>query len=159
MKKVLAYFMTFCIILFSFAGCSLFKSDEELIKNRIEKFSYAYNTGDLNAIIECFDTKSRNKYKAAINIAENIGGAVLGKLSKSGLGLNIADLFGFSVGTVSNDDLLNIEIIQINILDEQNASIEVKMGYKDKMSDFSTNAVFTMLKENGDWYIKDCRKK
>lgn len=158
MQRVWIAAITVFIFIASLGACSPQKSDEELIEARIDEFLTAYNTGDLDAVLNCLDAKTRNAYKSAIGITEALGGAVpnvggiLGEIS-------ISDLFGISIGIMSKGDVLMVDIRQINIQDGTTATVDVTMGYKDKLDAFSSEAVFTMLKENGNWYIKNFEDK
>ena len=49
------------------SGC-LGKSDEELIRDRMNTFLTAYNSGDLQGVLQCMDAKTRNTYQSALNI-------------------------------------------------------------------------------------------
>lgn len=161
MHRILAIIVTIIIPITLFTACLFQKSDEELIEARINRFLTAYNTGDLDAVIECLDAKTRNTYKSTMNLVENIGGALLGKVTETKIGLNLSDLFdfsdlfGISVGTISEDDILTVDIQEIIIEDETHATVNVTISYNTNIADLSEDAYFTMLKENGDWYIKN----
>lgn len=155
MRRVVLLLLIFIIVISMFSACDfLVKSDDVLIRTRIDCFLEAYNTGDMDAVLECLDAKTRNTYKSAMGLAEAFGG------SFTGLGgITIKDIFGISVGMSSNGNILTVEIQQINIKDEHNAVVEATMSYTDKIQNFSDEAIFTMLKEDGDWYIKNFEDK
>lgn len=169
MKRILLLTLTLFFTCITISGCSLNNfvndaelieaTDEELIEVRIDSFVTAYNNGDINAVLECFDTKTRNTYKLAMSFTENIGGAFLKDITGLGIDVSLSDLFGFSVGIISDDDLLSAEISNINISDEENAAVDVTLSYKDMQSELSEDCTFIMLKEDGDWFIKDLESK
>ncbi len=137
-----------------FSGCFFEKkSDEDLIRDRINAFLKAYNSGDISAVLDCMDAKTRNEYSAIVNI----GSALLGK---SGLGgVSVSDLFALGVGGMSEGDILSVSNEEIELIDSQNARVNVEMSYKDKVSQMNSGAVFTMVKEGDDWFIKDFKEK
>lgn len=134
------------------SACTSPKSDEELIESRINNFLKAYNSGDIDAVLDCLDAKTRNTYKAAMNI----GNVLIGK---TGFGFDLSDLFGLGVGLMSEDDILTISDTTINMVDDTKATVDVTLGYKDKMSDMQEKAFFTMIKEDNDWFIKNLESK
>ena len=84
------------------SGCVSFaKSDEEKIKSRLESFTNAYNSGDLEKMLDCMDSKTKNTYKSAINITDSL-------IGKTGFKINLNDLFGLSVGITSDGELMTL---------------------------------------------------
>lgn len=157
-KRILTVSMVLLLCFFSLFACSAPKSDEELIESKINQFLKAYNSGDMDAVLECLAARTKNQVSSAMKIAQAIGGAVpkvggiLGKIS-------ISDLFGVSVGMVSDDDILTISDTTINIVSDTKATVDVVLGYKDKLSDTQGKAFFTMVKEDNDWFIKNLEGK
>lgn len=151
-RKFLAVIMALFLCFSLLSACASPKSDKELIESRINSFLKAYNSGDMDAVLECLDAKTKNTYKAAMNI----GNVLIGK---TGFGIKLSDLFGISVGTMSEDDILTISDTTINMVDDTKATVDVTLGYKDKISDTQEKAFFTMIKEDNDWFIKNLESK
>lgn len=147
-RRFLAVIMMLLLCFSLLSACTFQKSDEELIESRIDQFLKAYNAGDMEAILDCLDTKTKNTYEAAMNI----GNILIGK---TGFDINLSDLFSISVGTMSEGDILTISDTTINISDDTKATVYVTLGYKDKMNDTQEKAFFTMIKEDNDWFIND----
>lgn len=151
-KKILTV-LIICLMCFSsMVGCIITKSDEELIELKINQFLNAYNSGDMDSVLECLDSKTRNTYESAMNI----GNALIGK---SGFKIGISDLFGIAVGTISEEDILTISEINIAIKNETEATVDVTLAYKDKISDTTEAAYFTMVKEDNEWFINNFQSK
>ena len=129
------------------------KTDEEQIKDRIDSFLTAYNTGDGKGVLDCLDAKTRNKFEAAINITESI----VGTFTK-GCDISIYDLFAVGTGVLTDGELLSVEIQQITLTDEENATVDITMTYKDNLSEITDDAVFVMVKENDGWYVRDFKE-
>ena len=67
MKRGIALLAAVCMLIVICSGC-LGKSDEELIRDRMNTFLTAYNSGDLQGVLQCMDAKTRNTYQSALNI-------------------------------------------------------------------------------------------
>ena len=133
-----------------FLGCGNAKSDEQLITERIQDFTEAYNSGDFEETLKSMDSKTRNTYQAAVSI----GSSLLSDLA--GINLDYSDLFAFGVGTVEAEQLITFQIENIDI-EGKEAVAETEMAY-DLGTDRSTASVkveFELVKEKGGWYIKD----
>jgi len=135
---------------------NFFKSDEELIKNRVETFVSDYNSGDFDAFSENFDKKTRNKIKSAIKLTESIFGGL------TGYDIGYSELFGLGT-TLSEDGLMQLDKIEsIEKTSSDTAVVTATMilrsGYG---SDYTIETVkFELVKEscgwlNHDWYIRD----
>lgn len=131
---------------------SYFKSDEELIQSRIDQFLYAFNSGDTEGILECMDQKTRNGLQASVNMANALVG-------KTGFKLDFSDLFSMGVWQMSEGDVLEISDMIIEITGEDQARVDVTLSYEDKMSEMEDEAFFTMVKEDGDWFIENLESK
>ena len=123
-------------------------SDEDQIKARIETFLTAYNTGDMDKVLECLDAKTRNAFEAWLNIL----GAVAGKYT--GIDIDLSDLFSLGVNTTKGD-FMGLTINSINIIDTKNAVVNTTMT----LSGQTMTIYFKMLRENGGWYINDMTDK
>ncbi len=150
----MAIVVCFSLLSLLFCSCDLISkplSDEEMIKNRIDQFLRCYNTGNLEGVLSCMDEKTRQTIQSAINLSEGVAGML-------GVGgISFSDLFGLGVGMSENDELLSVEIYSIEI-EEVRAEVIVKMAYAYVGSEpYEENALFEMLKEDGDWFIRDFR--
>ena len=56
MKRGIALLAAVCMLIVICSGC-LGKSDEELILDRMNTFLTAYNSGDLQGVLQCMDAK------------------------------------------------------------------------------------------------------
>lgn len=151
-RKFLAVITVLLLCVSLLSACTLFKSDEELIESRINSFVKAYNSGDMDEVLKCLDTKTRNACQAAINI----GNVFIGK---TGYGFQLSDLFGLGASALSEEDLLTLSDITINLVDDTEATVDVTMKYDDTKASTQGSAVFTMIKEDDDWFIKNFESK
>lgn len=140
------------LCLSSLSACAFFKSDEELIESRIDAFLNAYNSGDMEAVMECLDSKTRNTLQAVMNIGDNL-------IGETGFNISLSDMFGLGVGMMSDEDILTISDMTINITGDTEATVDVTLGYKDVFSENRESAYFTMIKEDNDWFIKNLQSK
>jgi hypothetical protein len=164
MKKSISVLLILAMTCTLLAGCGLIEpvTDEDLIRERIDTFCTCYNNGDLDGAIDCLCAKSRNTAKASLKLAEGIGKALLGDLDLPDLGLSMSDMFGLGVGVMGEDDLLVIRITEIRI----SGDTAVVTGVLDMNYDFEVgedhvkgptgeSVTIQMVKEDGDWYIKE----
>lgn len=133
-------------------GCelfSLFKSDKELIHERVDAFFFAINSGDMEAAFECMDAKSRNTYQAMLNISEGLVSGLIG------FDIPMADLFALTIGT-TNGDFMTAQVVSIEITSDTTATVMLSMNVSDDRMDLNEsveNVPMEMVKEQGDWYI------
>ena len=130
-----------------------------MIEEKVNQFIKAYNSGDMEDVLDCLSAKKRNEFKAAMNIAQAIGGAVpkiggvLGKISMS-------DLFAIGIAEMSEDDVLTISDITVNIISETKATADVTVRFNgNEIPDGEDKAFFTMIKEDNDWFISNFESK
>ena len=140
---------------FSLVSCLLpQKSDEELIEERLNTFVDSFNSGDMDAVIGCFDKKSRNILQSAVNV----GGSLLGK--GLGFGVNMSDLFGLGIASAQpNGDVLSVTDRSIHVQSDTEATVDVTWTERYGKEETSAPAQFIMVKEGKDWYIKDAELK
>lgn len=112
----------------------------------MNNFLAAYNSGDMDKVLECLDSKTRNTYTAAMNITG-------GLIGLTGFEVSISDLFGLGVGIMSDGDVLKLEQMDITIQSDTKATVSTTMHYKDYETSYSETVKFTLVKEDGDWYI------
>lgn len=133
-----------------FSGCGTAKSDEQLIRERIQDFTEAYNSGDFEEVLESMDAKTRNTYQAAASL----GGSLLS--GWTGINLEYGDLFALGVGTAGSDALITFQIENIDIADGE-ATAETQMNYElgAYQTAVSATVVIELVEEKGGWYIRD----
>ena len=130
-----------------FSGCK--KSDEELIEARIEAFVDAYNDGDMDALLECMDRKSRKQLQATMNILGALSGALLG------VDISLSDLFSLGI-SMTDEDWLTVTISNITV-DGDEAVVNGKMSLNNGHFTENDSVTFFMLKEDSDWYVQDMK--
>ncbi len=113
-----------CLLIF-------FKSDEQKIRERFDTFATAINTNDLEGVIACFDSNTRDFMEVALDVARING--------------NYKGIFGDLYET---DGFTQMQVISVQI-DGEKASATVLTTINGD----SDSAVIPMVKENGEWYI------
>lgn len=145
MRKFISVLCLILIIISMVCGCAL-KSDEELIEERMNTFIKAYNAGDIDAVLECVDAKTRNTYKAVMNIGNSLIGL-------SGFQVSISDIFSLGVGIMSDGDILRCDNMDISLDSDRTATVRATIHYQDYEGSYSDTVNFTLVKENGQWYL------
>lgn len=112
MRRVLSIVMVVCIMMISLTACFAAKSDEELISDRIDSFMKAYNSGDMDGVLDSLSAKTRNTLSSILSI----GNSLIGNLT--GIGLSLSDMFGLGVGLQAGD-LLTISDVTVDIQSEK----------------------------------------
>ncbi len=118
------------------------KSDEELIRDRIDSFMSDYNDGDLDEALENLTTKTKTATQAILSMAESFG-------SMLGMEISLSDMFTLGIA-ITGDDTLKVTIDSVTIEDETNATADGKLSLGG-IEEYDIR--FVMLKEDGDWYI------
>lgn len=136
---------------FMFFFTNVFKSDEDLIKERIDEFIEAYNNGDMDAVMECFDPKTRSAMEATMGIGDALFG------SYTGLDIGLGDMFGLSAG-INEGDLMTLKDIQFTVPDGAeavtvNANMTMNVSVMGRSQSMDSPVVINMVKDDGDWYI------
>lgn len=152
MKKFLALLLLIVMALGCFASCKEYDNEtkipptnEEFITERIETFLTAYNTGDMEAVLECLDTKTRNAFQAMVNLLGGLAGAA------AGFDIDLSDLFSLGV-SMTQGDFMELEITAINVIDSSNAIATTVMNL---VGAGTQTIYFEMVYENDGWYIHD----
>lgn len=155
-KKKFNIISVFLIIILTFtflSGCvGKQTSDSELIQARIDSFLDAYNSGNMDTVLECMDSKTKNTYKSAMNLTNAL-------IGKTGFKIDLSDIFSLSVGLISDDDLLTFDDIDIKIISDDSAEVYGTLSYQDKskINNSSEKVCFIMKKESSDWFIQDIK--
>ena len=126
------------------------QTDEQKIKECIDKFMIAYNAGDIEEVLHCMDSKTQTKYKSALNLTNSL-------LGKTGLGVNMSDMFSFAANILSEEDFSEISDLDINIISNNDAEAYTVLSFNDNLSngEMSEEVCFVMKKEGSDWFIHD----
>ena len=136
---------------FLFFFTNIFKSDEDLIRERIEEFVSSYNNGDMEAVMDCFDQRTKSIMGATVGIGEAlIGGA-------AGFDISMSDMFGLGAG-LNEGDMMKISNIQFTVPEgaervSVNAEITMSISFMGQSQSQSSPVQFEMVKEDGDWFI------
>ncbi|MGN1432725.1 MAG: hypothetical protein ACI4XI_03385 [Ruminococcus sp.] len=144
--------LSFLIIVLLLPACNMFKSDTDMIKERINKFVISYNSGDIEGVIDCLDSKKRTTYKSALGI----GNALLNGLID--IDISLQDIFGIGMGLTENDSITIEKYNNINISSDS-ATVDISLIYTDEIDGDRSNekGVFYLIKENDDWFISDLK--
>lgn len=122
---------------------NLFKSDETLIRERIQALEDAYNDGDYEAILECMDSQTQAMMEATMGLMDGLMGEM------GGMDIGMTDLFGFA-GAMGDYCTITIQNISI---DGDYATVDVTMSVNMYGYQQSEEATLPMVKEDGDWFI------
>lgn len=147
-KRIVALLLTVVFAVCFLFGCKK-KTDEELVRERIDTFVTAYNDGDFEGVLACFDAKTRNTLEATFNV---MGGLVGGL---TGFSFDLGDLFTLGVALMGDGgEVLAIEVSEVSVDGEQ-AVAKGQMGFAD-IGSSSVEVVYVILvKEEEDWFIQD----
>ncbi len=138
---------------FLFFFTNVFKSDEDLINERIEEFVSSYNNGDMEAVMECFDQRTKSLLGATVGIGEAlIGGA-------AGFDVSMSDMFGLGAG-LNEGDMMKLRDVQFTVPDgaekvSVDAVITMSISFMGQSQSNSSSVQFEMVKEDGDWFISN----
>ena len=124
---------------------NVFKSDEELIRERVEEFETAYNNTDWDAMMDCMDESTRAMMEMVMGFADSIMSEAIG------FDMAMSDMFAMR-GLMLEGEFCEMEVVDIQI-NGDTARVTVRMtvdmyGYSD-----SEEMMLPMVKEGNDWYI------
>lgn len=154
MKKIIAAILALALVGTGAYFTFFDKSDDEKIADRLEAIETAYANGDMDAILDCMDTKSRNAYKGLGSLGSMIGGSV-GPFSFNLGGSSISSLFSVTVAV--EDVSIKFTIKNIEYTDKTHATVTADLWESENyLYDETTQEVtFEMVKEKNDWYLSD----
>jgi hypothetical protein len=122
---------------------SLLENDEDIIIRRISTFESAFNRGDLESMINCFDPLTRVILRT---------GARFGNAFFSGSDTRIADIFGLATGLVTLYDF-DIPTISMTVLStEVNGDRAVAYVVFDA-GGYEYFSSIPLIKRNMGWHI------
>ena len=123
------------------------KSDEVKIQERVDAVVFAFNSGDMEGVLDCYDAKTRNANKAALGIGDSL-------LGMSGFDIGLSSLFALTVGLQSDGEMVRVEDVQITIhTDGNRATVNALLHYESMSGGYDSDLQLSMIKENGDWYL------
>lgn len=128
-----------------FCGCQT-KSDETMIRERMAKFTRAYNAGDMEEVLECLDARTRNTYQAMLSIGNTL-------IGKTGFSIDISDMFSLGVAIMSDEEVIAFGNIEVSLASETKATVNATMEFGADGEKTESDVSFAMVKEDGDWYI------
>lgn len=140
---LLAVLITVVVVVVVAGGAVPMKSDEELIRERIQAFEDAYNDGDYDALLDCLDSSMR----AATNISMNLMDGL--KSDMIGFDIGMSDMFGLA-GLMG--DMCDIEIKDIRIEGDA-AQVDIEMHLNMYGQSSSEAITLPMTKEGRKWLI------
>ena len=137
-------FVVAAVVSFLIFGTNLFKSDETLIRERIQAYEDASNDGDMDAMLDCMDSETKALMEGTMDLMDGLF------QEGSGMDFGMSDMFGFA-GAMG--DFFKVEITNIEI-EGNYATVSVIMsadmyGYSEETEETE----LPMVKEGGDWYI------
>ena len=137
-------FVVAAVVSFLIFGTNLFKSDETLIRERIQAYEDACNDGDMDAMLDCMDSETKALMEGTMDLMDGLF------QEGSGMDFGMSDMFGFA-GAMG--DFFKVEITNIAI-EGNYATVSVIMsadmyGYSEETEETE----LPMVKEGGDWYI------
>jgi len=140
-KKIIAALLVVAVAVAAFLF--FFRSDEQLIRARFDTLATAYNEGNVNKLVSCFDHRTQSELKAVI------------RLTSSVLGVDISDLYTVLVGLspeiaalTGEDATVTITVHAIRI-SGRTASVDTTFSVGGESDDVT----FSMVKEGLQWYI------
>ncbi len=127
-------------------------TDEKKINDVLDEFQQAYADGDMQGVISCFDRKTQN----AVGASVNIGNALISKFS--GISVGLSDMF--TLGVAAGNFAIEFSDREINTVSDTTAQVTGTLTekYNDTFEgevEQQTRAVFTLVKEDGDWHISN----
>lgn len=151
LQKIVSVILSLMMI-FSCCGCQKEPEPEDIMK----KLETAFNTANIEMMLECYEPSVQNMYKGMMEI----GGALLGGVDLativSGLG-GFADIFGSEFGA----EMPKIEIVvnSKKVLSDSKVILNVTQKYdykgidvpKDTPTELTEDVYF--VKIDGEWYI------
>ncbi len=145
MKKLIAAILSVVLVVSFCCSCSFlnfFKSDEQIIGERIEAFASAYSDGDFEALFGCFDKRTRKTYETVLGVADGIFGGL------TGFDIPIGDLFELGGMYAAGEFDMQIEIESIEVKGDKAIAKVTMIADGDSESE-----EFVLCKEDYDWYI------
>lgn len=119
------------------------KTDEELIRERIEAFEEAYNDGDYDGMLDCLDSGMRAATEISMGLMDNLMSDMIG------FDIGMSDMFGLA-GLMG--DFCDIEIKNISI-NGDTATVDIVMKLNMYGESTSEATTLPMVKQGRKWLI------
>ena len=132
-------------VVIQFDLLNIFKSDEQLIRERVEEFETAYNNTDWDAMLDCMDASTRSMMEMIMGFADSMMSDAIG------FDIGMSDMFAMS-GLMLEGDFCEMEVVDIQI-DGNTARVTVRMTVEMYGHSESEEMMLPMVKEGNDWYI------
>lgn len=138
MRKAISLFLTICLLTLTVTACSSSQpTDEELVEESVSHFLHAFNRGTADEMMSCFSSAER----------ERLGGQ------------NIADVLWVAIaiglGVENVGDTARLTDITVSVYREDMASAYAKLSYTGDSGDYTGQVLFSLVKENGGWYVEN----
>ena len=146
MKRICSLVLIVTLLL---SGCSFFKSDEQLMKDKINSFVTSYNSGDVEGMIDTLDSQSRQIAKSTLELSDTLISSL------TGISVSVKDVFALCISFSDDFDTLTIVSFDDFQVGESTATVSVTVAGEKSGTEETEQAEFKMKKENGDWYIND----
>lgn len=132
------------------SGCDLFqkKSDEELIRDRINTFVEDYNNGDWDGVLDSMTASKRNTLKAMFNVVMRFMPDYLPSMD---------ELFSLSIAGMSSN--IRAEIQELRKVSDTAAEVDVIFTYSDTRTSKTSPVRFYLKKEKRNWFIDDLKDR
>lgn len=149
-RKILLSFVI--MILFFGNGCNIRQNPEDVI----EKLETAFNTSNIDMMLECYEPSIQQMYKGIMEIGGQMLGGVDLATVVSGLG-GFANIFGETYGhemptvklTVTDKEVVSENKVKLNVTQEyfwNNPNLSNNLPDK-------VNEIVYMVNIDGNWYI------
>lgn len=130
------------------AGILMFgKSDEDRILQTLDKFTAAYNDGNVIEMTEYMDSRSKNMLEAANGIGSQLLGLDIDKLMSLALGV---------AGTSAEDGIIKMDVKSIDVSgDTAEVKAIVRLDFPNPYGEgpVETGMTINMVKEEGKWLV------
>ena len=140
--KVIAFLLVLAVVV-TVLFLTFNKSDEDRIIDRLKSFESAYNEGNFDKLVGCFDQKTQTTFKSAAGVAS------------SWLGINVGDMFGLIMGIgpafTPGDTTIYVTAHKddIEFFSNTEARVDLTFEFMNSKDDIT----FFMIKNGLDWYI------
>ena len=141
MKRVISLALVAVILMMALVACGA-KSDEDMIKDRINKYISCANNADMDGMLKCFNSATRSAMESMLNLLGDYAGVNLKDMMNLGALFGSSEYYSMSVDSIDN--------IQIN---GDNATADVTMSATVNGSTQTASDSLPLVKEDGDWYI------
>lgn len=124
---------------------NLFKSDEDLIRERFQIMEDCFNDGDLEGYLGCMDSAS----SAAAQMMLDMAGGLMSDYM--GFDMNFGDMMSFGTA-LGGGDVLQIEVHDVQVDGkEAYATATFRMDFYGEVMEETME--FPMIKEGNEWFI------